>query len=69
MKTRHNVLVFKQILKLRFRKQIHLAENSLNHYSYGFFWGRIAQLVELLSYTQVVIGSSPFAPKLSILRE
>ena|GEM_PF-5546359 len=27
--------------------------------------GRIAQLVELLSYTQVVIGSSPFAPILS----
>ena len=25
--------------------------------------GRIAQLVELLSYTQAVIGSSPFAPK------
>lgn len=25
--------------------------------------GRIAQLVELLSYTQVVIGSSPVAPK------
>ena len=26
------------------------------------FEGRIAQLVERLSYTQVVIGSSPFAP-------
>ncbi len=25
-------------------------------------FGRIAQLVELLSYTQVVIGSSPVAP-------
>lgn len=25
--------------------------------------GRIAQLVELLSYTQAVIGSSPVAPK------
>ncbi len=25
--------------------------------------GRIAQLVERLSYTQVVIGSSPVAPK------
>ncbi len=27
--------------------------------------GRIAQLVERLSYTQVVIGSSPVAPKVS----
>ena len=27
-----------------------------------FLLGRIAQLVELLSYTQVVIGSSPVAP-------
>ncbi len=27
-----------------------------------FVFGRIAQLVERLSYTQVVIGSSPFAP-------
>lgn len=26
--------------------------------------GRVAQLVERLSYTQVVIGSSPFAPML-----
>lgn len=26
------------------------------------FEGRIAQLVERLSYTQVVIGSSPVAP-------
>ncbi len=26
------------------------------------FYGRIAQLVELLSYKQAVIGSSPFAP-------
>lgn len=30
----------------------------------AYFTGRIAQLVELLSYTQVVIGSSPVAPKL-----
>jgi hypothetical protein len=29
----------------------------------SFLQGRIAQLVELLSYTQVVIGSSPVAPK------
>ena len=28
----------------------------------GTLRGRIAQLVELLSYTQVVIGSSPVAP-------
>ena len=31
-----------------------------------FDFGRIAQLVELLSYTQVVIGSSPVAPKPSL---
>src|SRR6185503_6646792 len=30
---------------------------------YFFCIGRIAQLVERLSYTQVVIGSSPVAPK------
>ena len=29
---------------------------------YNVLRGRIAQLVELLSYTQVVIGSSPVAP-------
>ena len=29
----------------------------------AFYIGRIAQLVERLSYTQVVIGSSPVAPK------
>lgn len=29
--------------------------------------GRIAQLVERLSYTQVVIGSSPFAPNFRAL--
>ncbi len=28
----------------------------------AYFAGRIAQLVERLSYTQVVIGSSPVAP-------
>lgn len=31
--------------------------------------GRIAQLVEHLSYTQAVIGSSPFAPNKYKLRE
>jgi hypothetical protein len=30
------------------------------------FEGRIAQLVERLSYTQVVIGSSPVAPIISV---
>lgn len=29
-------------------------------------FGRIAQLVELLSYTQAVIGSSPFAPNVCL---
>ncbi len=29
---------------------------------FDVFYGRIAQLVERLSYTQVVIGSSPVAP-------
>jgi hypothetical protein len=31
-------------------------------------FGRIAQLVERLSYTQVVIGSSPFAPNKFVAR-
>lgn len=42
-----------------------LRKKSLNLYIHGILQGRIAQLVELLSYTQVVIGSSPVAPKLA----
>lgn len=39
-----------------------LQENNRSMHSYAKSFGRIAQLVELLSYTQAVIGSSPVAP-------
>ena len=50
--------------KLTFNKK-NLVHKSTFEVDYTFFFsslGRIAQLVERLSYTQVAIGSSPVAP-------
>ena len=41
-------------------------KNSVGGYDGASYFGRIAQLVERLSYTQVVIGSSPVAPNIFV---
>lgn len=60
------ILAIYQLKMQFFRKSLSKNRSLVTLYTFLiYFYGRIAQLVELLSYTQVVIGSSPVAPILS----
>lgn len=72
MFARSNPLIF--IVKLNksggVAKALEKKSSSLYISPYFVRKGRIAQLVELLSYTQAVIGSSPVAPNIEfVMRE